>query len=67
MPDYQRNGLTPEGHEDGEEDGALVVEEVHDLGVEARLLQLPEVAKFITGRTHFHSLVPTDFLTERSK
>jgi len=67
MPENQRNdGLTPEGHEDGEEDGALVVEEVHDLGVQAGLLQLPEVAKFITSRTHFHSLIPTYFLTEKN-
>ena len=28
----------PEGHEDGEDDGRVVVEEVHDLGVQARLL-----------------------------
>ena len=29
----------PEGHEDGEDDGGVVVKEVHDLGVQARLLQ----------------------------
>ena len=56
--------LTPEGHEDGEEDCALVVEEVHDLGVEASLLQLPVVAKVIARRTHGHVLVATDLLTE---
>jgi hypothetical protein len=59
--------LTPERHEDGEEDGALVVEEVHDLGMEAGLLQLPVVAKVIASRTHGHVLIATDLLTERFK
>ena len=31
----------PEGHEDGEDDRRVVVEEVHDLRVRARLLQGP--------------------------
>ena len=55
--------LTPERHEDGEEDGALVVEEVHDLRVETSLLQLPVFAEVVAGRTHVHGLVPTNLLT----
>ena len=46
--------LTPEGHEDGEEDSGWVVEEIGDLGEEARASQLPVLAQFVAQRTHDH-------------
>ena len=43
---------TPERHEDGEEDRAVVVEEVGHLGEEAGVRQLPEVAEDVTHGAH---------------
>ena len=44
--------LTPEGHEDGEENRGLVIKEIHDLGVLARLVEVPVVAEVIASRTN---------------
>ncbi len=56
---------TPEGHEDCEEDGGLVVEEVHDPGVEAGLVEGPVVAEVVARRADGHVGGGTDVLAER--
>lgn len=47
---YGVQTFTPEGHEDGEEDGGGVVEEVSDLGEHAGLLESLVGAHFVTLR-----------------
>lgn len=44
--------LTPEGHEDGEEDGGRVVKEVAGPGRPAGFLQFPVVTGSVTQRAH---------------
>jgi hypothetical protein len=44
--------LTPEGHEDGEEDGGRVVKEVTGTGCGAGRAQLPVAAGLVTERAH---------------
>lgn len=44
--------LTPQGHEDGEEDGGRVVEEVRGSGGAAGGAEVPEVTRSITQGTH---------------
>ncbi len=44
--------LTPDGHEDGEDDGGTVVEQVGDFGEGARVLQAPVRAVHVALRTH---------------
>ena len=62
MPKVQTQP-TPEGHEYGEEHCGLVVEEVHDLGVEARLAQAPVVAEVVASRADHHIVSLADVLT----
>ena len=44
--------LTPEGHENWEEHGGRVVEQVGDFGEEARIAQRPILAQFVAQRAH---------------
>lgn len=44
--------LTPEGHEDGEEDSGWVVKQVASSGCTTRCHQLPVAAGTVTQRTH---------------
>lgn len=57
--------LTPQRHEDGEEDGGGVVEEVRGSGGAAGGAEVPEVTGSVTQRTHgeIETLV-THLLTE---
>ena len=60
--------LTPEGHEDGEEDGGVVVEEVGHLGQEARVRELPIITEVITNGTHrqvTNTLLVANFETKK--
>lgn len=47
-----KRGPTPKGHEDGEEDGGWVVEQVAGSGCATRRHQLPVAAGVIAQRTH---------------
>ena len=51
MIDHDGHHLTPEGHEDGIEDGARMVKQVGDFCVATDLVQGPGVA-LLTQRTH---------------
>ena len=62
---HNEDELTPERHEDGEEDGRLVVEEVHDLGVQTGLAEVPVITEVITGRADLDVVCVTNVLAER--
>ena len=42
----------PHGHEDGEKDGRCIIKQVGHFGVQARLAQVPVVAKVVADRAH---------------
>lgn len=57
---------TPEGHEDGEGDSGVVVEQIAGPRGAAHAAQLPIITHFITQRTHGEvQMLITHLLTER--
>lgn len=61
----QKMVLTPEGHEDGKEDGGWVVKEVACTGSATGCAQVPVIADLITKGAHSEVLfLITHLLTE---
>ncbi len=49
---FGRDDLTPQRHEDGEEDGGRVIEQMTGPGRPTRRAQVPVAAHAVTQRTH---------------
>ena len=60
-------GLTPEWHEYGEDDGGGVVDEVGELGVDTGLVDTTEGTPAVAARAHPHLSVRADVVTETSR
>ncbi len=59
--------LTPEGHEYGEDDGGAVIEEVHDPGVGAGLVEVPVAAEVVARRADLDVVRLADVSTAKDR